>query len=148
MKLRHFALVLVATMFQAGCQKTFTGTFDWSGTAHTISITGTLANAEGAATIQSVRLSLDGQEIRTISLSQTTSQIAITGSRLGERGRHTLAIAVVEQTISPTNYSLSGVRVSLVDAGLGGGTTLAMTTLSDRSERLASGGQISYQFDL
>jgi hypothetical protein len=135
-------------VFPAGCSKTFTGSLDLSGTVHTIFIAGTLANAEGTATIQRVRLSLDGQEVPTISLGQATSQIAITGGRPGERGHHTLAIAVVEQTISPTNYSLSGVRVSLVDAGLLGGPTLATTTLPDRSERLASGGQILYQFDL
>lgn len=148
MKLWRFAILLPVLALSAGCGKTFTG-IDLSGRVKMIEISGTLENIEGAPTILRVRLLLDGSEISGLPATQAASTIAIFGSRGGDRGHHTLAVVVSEQTSSPNTYRISSLRVELVDANLfGSGPTLAQMTLPDRTQLLMSGEAISYQFDL
>ncbi len=147
MKLRGFALLLIAVFLPTGCGKTFTSV-DLNERVKTIEISGTVENVEGASTIARVRLSLDGSEISSIPILQAASRVGISGAKAGDRGHHTLLV-VVEQTSSPNNYLISGLRVSLVDAGLfGSGPTLAQTTMPDRTQLLGSGDVVTYQFDL
>ncbi len=148
MTLRRLALVVLATALATGCSKTFTGV-DLNGKVKLIEISGTLENAQGAQTILRVRLSLDGNEISNIPLSQAASHIGMSGSHAGDRGHHTLVVVVADQTSSPSNYRVSSLQVTLVESNLlGGGRTLAHTTLPDRAALLSSGEGISYQFDL
>lgn len=148
MKLRRLALLLIAVFLPTGCGKTFSGP-DLNGKVKMIEISGTLENIEGASTILRVRLSLDGNEISSIPLTEAASRIGIGGAKAGDRGHHTLVLVVSEQTSSPNNYRISGLRVSLIDAGLlGSGPTLAQTTMPDRTQLLGSGDVVTYQFDL
>ena len=93
------APLLILTVLATGCDKTVTGV-DLKGKVKLIRISGMLDNAEGAPTILRVRLSLDGREISNILYPEATSHIGIAGNLAGDRGRHTLAVFVADQTSS------------------------------------------------
>ncbi|MEP6770036.1 MAG: hypothetical protein ABJC61_15285 [Acidobacteriota bacterium] len=145
---RRLALFVIVTALATGCGKSITGV-DLNGKVKLIEVIGSLDNSEGASTILRVRLLLDGQELSNVPYPEATSHIGIVGTRTGDRGHHTLVVVVTDQTSSPVNYRVSGLRVWLVDADLfGGGPTLARADLPDRVELLSSGQGISYDFNL
>ncbi len=149
MRYRRLASIIIGIAFATGCDKTFTGTLDLSGTVRIIGISGNLDNSQDNPTILRARVLLDGNEIFNSPVSPAVSHMALFGSFPGNRGHHTLIVVVAEQTSSPTSYRMSGLLVTLVDSKfLAGGSEVARTTISDRTAFLSSGQELSFPFDL
>ncbi|HYK42359.1 MAG TPA: hypothetical protein VE007_08210 [Thermoanaerobaculia bacterium] len=143
------AMAAFAIALTTSCNKTFTGSWDLGDLSdfRTIVFTGNFDNAEGAATIGKASVSFDNVTIFTGSFSGE-SHVAFSGSFPGDRGHHTLIVKVDEQTNAQNDYRVSALTVILKDRRSSGGLEIARVFLPDRVAKLASGGGITYEFDL
>jgi hypothetical protein len=131
--------------FLAGCNKSSPSEPE---TANLAIIRLTITSPGGSSPLRSLGASLDGVAI---SVNGSGSpQYTFSPTTVPARGRHTFAIAVLDQTSSPSTYTASGVvelHYRLCDPCIVD-DIVSSATLSAQTAAVSTGGGLTWLFDI
>lgn len=138
------ALTLALTlMASAGCDDNVLGDLDFSGPLPHVRFTGGIENADGVATISTLRVLLNGVPAQVTTLAQAAVGAPLSGYSAAGRGEHRLSIVMDSQTVSPSLYRVTSLSVQHEDSN---GRVTSRITLDPRTASLRTGEAIEYAF--
>jgi predicted small secreted protein len=141
------AIFLPMTLLLAACKNPLDGVTDINlNFNERVTVEARFENANGLATIGSLRVAWDGQTLQDLVAQTPADQVPVSGSRLGrETGSHRLSFQIVNQTTSPNTYRVTRLTItSYDDAGRVTGTL----ALEARTAALDTNDAITYDFRL
>lgn len=143
MKLRQASLAaLLAASLALGCH----GSSPTSSSGFEIVIVAALANTAQAPTIAEAQLLFDGAVVEDLGPeSPPVASVTFTPTGFATSGPHTFQLQIVDQTASPTSYTVPMPIIRVFDVA---GTLLKTIQLNTQTASLATGGTITYSFSL
>ena len=143
MKTLFRSLEVSVLLLPAACNKTLDlGTFNFADLSY-VSVSGTLENSGGTATIKAFRVVLDGTTLQDSVLQAPAIRVGIIGTKYGPGdGDHRLSLTVMDQTTAPNVYAAG---VITVEDHVSSSESHKLT-LAPQTAELGNGGTITYTF--